>query len=97
LTYEGLRAILGETVSGLDRARGYFEQAGESGDYVVMLDPLRLRLDLDGDGVVGETETLGPLLRGVLFLPETAAPSAKQLSKGIEAAAEAGIGFDRAD
>jgi len=97
LTYEGLRAILEETVSGLDRARGYFEQAGESGDYVVMLDPLRLRLDLDGDGVAREAETLGPLLRDVLFLPETAAPSAKQLSKGIEAAAEAGIGFDRAD
>lgn len=97
LSYAGLRAILEDAVAGLDRARGYFEAAGEGGDYVILLDPLQARLDVDGDGTVGEAETLGPFFSELLFLSGAGDPSQKQKAKGVAAASAAGIGFDRAD
>jgi hypothetical protein len=92
LTYEGLRTILDDAVASLDTARGYFERAGESGDYVMMLDPLRMRLDLDGDGTIADDETFAPLVAEFVGPAEL---TEKERSKGFSPVSE--IGFDRAD
>jgi len=73
----------------MDRGRAALEQAGESGDYVVTLDPLLFRMDMNADGTAEESESLGMLLAPML--EPLAAPKAK--SKG----ADTTIGFDRAD
>ncbi|KQN70094.1 hypothetical protein [Devosia sp. Leaf64] len=99
LTYDQFRGYLDATVASLDTARGYFEKAGETGDYVILLDPLRLRFDIDGDGTVGETETLsGPALEafgmyGMLPVEE----GHKTKDKTGSAAPDTSVGLDRAD
>ena len=102
LSYDGLRAIFADTVAGLDRARARFETAGASGEDVLLLDPARIRLDIDGDGTLGEAETLAPLVAqfAALFAEQLAAAPASGKSKskaGASAGEAAGIGFDRAD
>jgi len=98
LTYEGLRAILEDFVAGLDAARQHFEAGGAPDDYVLLIDPLRVRFDIDGDGTVGAAETLGALLRPALDLAQPFEPEGKAKSKGAEPAApDTTIGFDRAD
>ena len=91
LDYAGLRGILGDFVSGLDRARASFETAGTEGDYVITIDPLRVRLDINGDGEVGERETLATLLAGELALPQGKSKGDKTVAPDLS------IGFDRAD
>ncbi len=91
LDYSGLRGILGDFVVGLDRARASFETAGAEGDYVITIDPLRVRLDINGDGEVGERETLATLLGGELALPEAKTKGDKTVALDLS------IGFDRAD
>ena len=91
LDYEGLRAILDDFVSGLDQAQQGFVQAAEAGDYVIAIDPLRVRLDLNGDGVVAEGETLASMLADVMELPEGRSKGDKTSS------VDTTIGFDRAD
>lgn len=91
LDYAGLRGILGDFVDGLDRARASFETAGAEGDYVIMIDPLRVRLDINGDGAVGEQETLATLLGGELALPHGKSKGDKTVVPDLS------IGFDRAD
>ncbi|WP_131798237.1 hypothetical protein [Devosia elaeis] len=91
LDYAGLRAILEDFVAGLDQARQSFLRAGEAGDYLMLVDPLRVRLDMDGDGTAGDGETLAALLGDMIDLP---APR----TKGDKTSApETNIGFDRAD
>lgn len=91
ITYEKLRAILDEFVTGLDTARQSFLLAGQGDDYVIIIDPLRVRLDLNGDGVAGEAETLAALLGDVIELPQARSKGGKT------AQADSSIGFDRAD
>jgi hypothetical protein len=91
LDYEGLRAILDDFVAGLDQAQQAFVLAGEAGDYVITIDPLRVRLDLNGDGGVDERETLAALLADVMELPEGRTKGDKTSS------VDTTIGFDRAD
>ena len=98
LTYDQLRTILDATVASLDKARAHFEKAGETGDYVVLLDPLRLRFDIDGDGTVGEAETMSGLALEVLAistrLDDFDAPKVKNKSGEVP---DTSVGFDRAD
>jgi hypothetical protein len=58
LDYQGVRAILQTLVTKMDEARAHLERGGESGDYVVLIDPLRVRVDANGDGTADETETI---------------------------------------
>lgn len=99
LTYDRFRDYLEDTVASLDTARGYFEKAGESGDYVILLDPLRLRFDIDGDGTVGESETLsGPALQAFAMgaMPEMD-DGRKIKDKSGNEAPDSSVGLDRAD
>lgn len=91
LTYQGMRDILEGFVSDLDTARASFEQAGAAGDFVITIDPLRVRLDLDGDGSVGNTETLASLLGEALELP------AGKTKGNKTSRPETSVGFDTAD
>ncbi len=91
LTYEQLRDILDTFVTTLDAAHHKFETAAESGDFVIPIDVLRVRLDVDGDGEVATGETLASLLG-----PSAAIPQGK--TKGDKTSAVDGtIGFDPAD
>jgi hypothetical protein len=107
LTYDGLVAILQNFVAGLDGARARFETAGNGAAFVIPIDPLRARLDLDGDGTAGEGETLGVIVNTVagldllpqppafdLMPPDPGAPKTKTKNK---APADTTIGFDNAD
>ncbi len=91
LDYEGLRSILDDFVAGLDQAQQGFLLAGALGDYTIVVDPLRVRLDLNGDGVVDDAETLAALLGDMIELPQA------RTKGGKTAAADTTIGFDRAD
>ncbi|MBE7732247.1 hypothetical protein [Devosia faecipullorum] len=91
ITYEKLRAILDEFITGLDAARQSFLLAGEGDDFVITIDPLRVRLDLNGDGVADEAETLAVLLGDMIELPQARSKGGKT------AEVDTSIGFDRAD
>ncbi|WP_157959693.1 hypothetical protein [Devosia submarina] len=103
LSYTGLRSLLGDFLADVDQARLSFERAGNGGDYVVSLEPMRVRLDLDGDGTAGEGENLGALLGGLwesddIPAPDAPPPGNKTKTKRDQAATTRfTIGFDRAD
>ena len=59
--YAGVRQMLADLVAGLDDARASFEIAGKQGDYVIELDPLKVRIDANGDGKAEESESLAGL------------------------------------
>ena len=59
LDYDALRAVLEQFVADMDRATEVLRLAGEGGDYVVEIDPLLIRIDIDGDGTGSELETIG--------------------------------------
>lgn len=101
LSYEQLRTILGDYVVAMDSARSYFEMGGV-GSYVITIDPLRVRIDLDGDGTARDGETLGAMIGAVSELADIPAPDApppggKSKTKGTEPAVDSTIGFDSAD
>ena len=103
LSYEQLRTILGDFVARLDIARDYFEYAATDGDYVLTIDPLEVRVDLDGNGTAEAGETLGAVLASVgefadIPAPDSPPPGHKSKTKDDAAAApDTSIGFDRAD
>lgn len=101
LTYDGFREILEEFVASLDQAADHMKRAGEGTPFVVAIDPLRVRMDLDGDGEAAEGETLGMLLNeagGFLEIPMPGLPpSGKTKTKSPDAAPDTTIGFDNAD
>lgn len=100
LSYQQLRAMLDGFVSGLDAAGAVMLKAGDGASFVAPIDPLKVRIDLDGDGERGETETLGSLLQGLgefSDIPGPDAPSSKSKSKGVETPQDFTIGFDNAD
>lgn len=86
LSYEQLRDLLNSFVLQLDSAKVSFEEAGEAGDYVITIDPLQVRIDLDGNGERLEGETLGALLASASEFADMSAPMP-----------DTSIGFDRAD
>jgi hypothetical protein len=58
LDYAKVRAMLEKFVTRLDIAARSLEEGGHVGDYVVMLDPLKIRIDANGDGKREESESL---------------------------------------
>ncbi len=62
LDYDKFRAVLQQFVTTLDQGREILMEAGESGEYVVMLDPLRFRVDINGDGRAEEAESVGAVI-----------------------------------
>lgn len=86
LDYAGLRALLEDFVATLDTARGHFEMAAEKGDYVLSIDPMAVRFDINGDGRVDDGETLAFFFTALLDFDEIPAEDA-----------DTSIGFDRAD
>ncbi len=99
ITYEKFRTLLQDFVTSMDEGKALFEAAGESGDYVVALEPLKFRLDINGDGTVVPGETLGALL-GPAFdipFPDGPPPGGKQKHHMPAAEQKFEIGFDRAD
>jgi hypothetical protein len=61
LDYNTVRGILEAVVFNFDVAGEDLIKAGE-GDYVVLIDPLKVRIDVNGDGASEDTETIGQVL-----------------------------------
>ena len=94
LDYAGVRTILSDFVTGLDGSRPAFEAAGQAGNYVIELNPLKIRIDANGDGKVEDTESLAglfALLNGV-SMGELLAPPQPGGPPKFEF-----VGFDSAD
>lgn len=102
LSYEQLRTILGNFVTAADSAHGYFKMGG-FGSYVIPVDPLRVRIDFDGNGTATAQETLGGLLGAVgefadIPAPDGPPPGGKSKTREPEAPLpDTSIGFDAAD
>jgi hypothetical protein len=100
LTYLGLRTVLEDFLADLDAARAAFEKGGEAGDYVVAIDPLKVRIDFNGDGKHDDTETLAALLNSVgefADIPAPDGPPPGGKTKTPPAPEDTSVGFDRAD
>lgn len=96
ITYEIFRTVLETFVTQLDSARAELEQAGAGGDYVISLDPMQIKIDLDGDGKIGPGETISavwPALSGTGDMP----PSGKTKPNATATLPDTSIGLDRAD
>lgn len=101
LTYAALRTVLMDFVVELDQSRVAFEAAGRLEDYVIKIDPLRVRIDFDGDGQAGEGETLSALLAAAgeftdIPAPDNPPPGGKVKNK-TPATSDSSVGFDPAD
>jgi hypothetical protein len=92
--YEGVRSMLSDLVVGLDAARPAFETAAQAGGYVIALNPLKIRIDANGDGRVEDSESLAGLLALWMgtSVSELLAPSQPGGPSGFDH-----IGLDRAD
>lgn len=100
LTYEGLVDILEKFTATLDVAAGHFQIAEVGARFVIPIDPLRVRIDLDGNGTAEAGETLGTLMGAVgnfADIPTPDAPPPGGKSKTGAAAPDTTIGFDNAD
>lgn len=101
LTYEGFRTMLADLVSSMDAAKALLEAGGAESDYVAMLDPLLFRMDINGDGVADETESVaglfGPLMETAGVDPRVTAPPSGGKIKSKAPRPDASVGFDRAD
>lgn len=95
LTYDDLREVLNDFLVDLDETRALFERAGESGDYVIKIDPWQVRIDFDGDGEAAPAETLGTLINsmGDFVDIDMSSTMGKSKTKPVDTS----IGFDRAD
>jgi hypothetical protein len=94
LDYAGVRRILDDLVAGVDAARVSFEAAGQSGDYVVEINPLKIRIDANVDGQVEDGESLAGLASILTQMPvdQILSPPQSVGTPHFEF-----IGFDRAD
>jgi hypothetical protein len=92
--YNGVRRMLGDLVEGLDNARTSFDAAGKSDDYVIELNPLKIRVDANGDGKVDDGESFAALFArwSNVSTQELLAPAAPGGPPKFEA-----VGLDRAD
>lgn len=97
LSYEQLRAVMGDFLADLDQARAAFLLAGEGGDYVIRIDPLQVRVDFNGDGTADAAETLGALLAAAGNFIDLPAPDPVSAGKTKTKSGDTMIGFDRAD
>jgi len=102
LDYAKVRGILAQLVDDMDAAKTSLAAAGESGDYVVLIDPLRIRFDVDGDGQASDAESMRSIVErqlGIPLTPEAAAQPAGSDKNPAQApeAPDTTLGFDRAD
>nr|WP_295886175.1 hypothetical protein [uncultured Devosia sp.] len=102
LTYTALRTVFVDFLADVEQARIGFETAGVNGDYVIKIDPLKVRIDFDGNGEAGANETLGALLGSVgeftdIPPPDGPPPGGKTKSGTPAPEFDTTIGFDRAD
>lgn len=109
LDYQLFRGELENFVTTLDEAASVLLTAGESGDYVVPVDILKMRIDLNGDGTADDSESVGAVVAAILGInPAELArtpvpPSAERTQSGAthvepaQAGPNTEIGFDRAD
>jgi hypothetical protein len=102
LTYTALRTVFMDFLADVEAARIGYETAGMNGDYVIKIDPLKVRIDFDGNGEAGETETLGALLGSMgeftdIPPPDGPPPGGKKKSGTPAPEFDTTIGFDRAD
>ncbi len=88
LDYETFRGVIDDFVVDMDRAQLAFE-AARGGDYVIPVDLIPLRLDLNGDGTADDSEMVGGLLLSMI--------SGDNPVTGSEALPSVEIGFDAAD
>lgn len=98
LDYDKFRSLLQRLVEDMDAARVALLAAGESGNYVVPIDLLQVRVDLDGDGTGAENETFGAGLQamfGAVTVPGPTDPGAPAPETPLPEPVI--IGFDRAD
>ncbi len=101
LTYTALRTVFMDFLADVDQARIRFEAADLTTDYVIKIDPLKVRIDFDGDGKAGDNETLGALLGDVseftdIPAPDGPPPGGKSKTK-VPETMDTTIGFDAAD
>lgn len=96
LTYETVRTMLSDLVTRMDAAKALLAAGGESGDYVVAVDPLLVRIDLNGDGTADEAESVGALLAPFLGMPAPVAVGGKIKNK-TGTTPDTSVGLDRAD
>jgi hypothetical protein len=102
LTYTALRTVFMDFLADVEQARIGFETAGMNGDYVIKIDPLKVRIDFDGNGEADENETLGVLLGSVgdftdIPPPDGPPPGGKTKGGTPPPEYDTTIGFDRAD
>lgn len=96
LDYDKLRAIFETLVGELDAAQKTLREAGVAGDYVIPVDVMKVRVDIDGDGVTGEQENIGAILGPTLGMTQIPrAPGVEQ--PGQDEAPTLTLGLDRAD
>jgi hypothetical protein len=98
LTYDDLVFILEDFSGLLQLASGSFQNAAGAGPFVIPIDPLRVRLDLDGDGTAEADETLATLLNAAGDFAEIPTPDAPPaVGKTKTKQPDGTIGFDNAD
>lgn len=111
LDYETFRTILDDFSRGLVDAGDRFslagDFAGDKGDFKVRIDPLKVRIDVNGDGTATENEVLGNVLMSALGMPpppptpSATTPPRRGQAPSSGAAEDAlpntEIAFDRAD
>lgn len=102
LSYQGLVDILEQFTATLDVASGHFQMAEVGAEFIILIDPLRVRIDLDGNGTAEAGETLGTLMGAVgnfadIPTPDAPPPGGKSKTKDSASAPDATIGFDNAD
>ena len=97
ITYEIFRSVLETFVTQLDTARAELEQGGAAGDYVVMLDPMQIKIDLDGDGKIGPEESVSALWPALSGMGDMLVTPPGKTKPNAPAAPDTSIGLDRAD
>jgi len=98
IDYDKFRALLQRLVEDMDAARDALMAASESGDYVVPVDLLQVRLDIDGDGVGNDAEAVGALLQAIFGGATVPGPTDSGAPPPTEAQPQSVVvGFDRAD
>lgn len=92
LGYDDLRGYLETFVADLDAARDALLEASEAGGFAVEIDVMRIRIDIDGDGVADAGEAIG------VFLAQVAGAGAELgMEPDMLEAPEITFAFDNAD
>ena len=97
LDYAGVRVVIGRLVDDMDKAKAALVSAGASGDYAVMLEPAKFRIDINGDGKGDDSETVGGILSREFGGEAGQVPSSDAATPTAGSGMEMSFGFDRAD